>query len=78
MTELLLIPVIGILILVGFFLLILGIRKKNKLWLGYGCVCVFLGIICSFGFMKSEFMAVDRCLDSGGSYNYESQVCEHE
>jgi len=26
----------------------------------------------------AEFVAVDACLDSGGSYNYELGVCDHE
>jgi len=26
----------------------------------------------------SEFWAVDACLDSGGSYNYDTQQCDHE
>jgi hypothetical protein len=25
----------------------------------------------------AEWLAVDRCLDSGGSYNYQSEVCVH-
>jgi len=26
----------------------------------------------------SEFLAVDSCLDSGGSYNYYENSCDHE
>ena len=26
----------------------------------------------------SEFIAVDRCLDSGGSYDYRRHTCDHE
>ena len=26
----------------------------------------------------AEFLAVDACLDSGGSYDYERSVCDHQ
>ena len=78
MTELLLIPAIGILILVGFLLLILGIKKKKPMWLTFAGACWVLSFICGWAFMNSEFIAIDKCLDSGGKYNYEAQVCEYE
>ena len=28
--------------------------------------------------LSAEFLAVDQCLDSGGSYDYAAMACDHE
>jgi hypothetical protein len=34
-------------------------------------------LIIYFGWAK-EFIAIDRCLDSGGAYDVQQQVCERD
>lgn len=42
---------------------------------------LFWGAMSAIGYFAyehaSEWLAVDRCLDSGGSYNYQSGACVH-
>jgi len=42
---------------------------------------LFWVAVLTFGFFAyqqtAEWLAVDRCLDSGGAYNYQSEVCIH-
>ncbi|MDO8826152.1 hypothetical protein [Methylophaga sp.] len=64
-------------------------REVGVGWQGFkpsfyirGLWAVFLGIAligggASYLFMNSTFMKVDTCLDSGGSYNYQEQMCEY-
>lgn len=48
-------------------------REHSLVW-GLVVVAVF-GALASFKPI-SKFIAVDRCLDSGGRWNYEAEACE--
>jgi hypothetical protein len=38
-----------------------------------------VGVVGVWAFFKfSDFMAIDKCLDSGGAWNYETRECEYE
>lgn len=40
------------------------------------CAWVFIAIVCYLGYsFVSEQIVIDRCLDLGGSYNYETSKC---
>lgn len=39
-------------------------------------IVMVIGIGSFFGF--SDFMAIDKCLDSGGAWNYETRECEYD
>ena len=47
---------------------------KNKKMI-YGIVILVL--LAAVGFWLKGYLAVDRCLDSGGRWNYEAKACEH-
>lgn len=44
-------------------------------------ICSLIGLLLSGVLMGSsafsDFFQVDRCLDSGGRYNYEANTCEN-
>ena len=51
--------------------------REAKLMLGLVLVVVVLGLSMAVVWPRiSMFLAVDRCLDSGGSFNYNSNQCE--
>lgn len=56
---------------------VIALFKKRK-YLG---ICSLIGLLLSGMLMGSstfsDFFQVDRCLDSGGRYNYEANVCEN-
>lgn len=40
---------------------------------------VFVGVVGYFSYAHvSEHMVIDRCLDSGGKFNYQAQECVHD
>lgn len=40
---------------------------------------IIVGVLGVWAFFKfSDFMAIDKCLDSGGAWNYETRECEYE
>ena len=39
-------------------------------------ILVFCGVV--FLYCARDYLTVDKCLDSGGLWNYEKQVCEKE
>lgn len=47
---------------------------RNKLIIGF----IIIASFGTFGFVKySTFFKIDKCLDSGGSWNYQTKECEH-
>lgn len=52
-------------------------RREAKLMVGLFVAVVLLGILAAmFGPQVAQYIAVDRCLDSGGRSNYASNTCE--
>jgi hypothetical protein len=51
-------------------------RANRKRFLAWALVLgAVVGALASFRPI-SQFIAVDRCLDSGGRWNYEAEACE--
>jgi len=48
---------------------------KGRWAVFFGIVLIVVGTFLLF--MNSDFMQVDHCLDSGGSYNHKQKICEH-
>ena len=48
-------------------------KKKTSIIL-FLCVGIVLGGIL---FLNSEFMKIDGCLDNGGMWDYENEVCSY-
>jgi hypothetical protein len=65
-----------LLILLGLAVLVRGKARKNRSTLLICCMGVVVGIALFSYDRFGSFWAVDNCLDSGGRYNYESNVCE--
>ena len=49
----------------------------SKKWLIVAGICGLLALWVAAPFV-SEFVSVDGCLDSGGSYDYARGVCHHQ
>lgn len=47
--------------------------KKKKIF-----VALFLLFLIAFGYWFKKYMDIDRCLDSGGRWNYEKGICEYK
>jgi hypothetical protein len=40
---------------------------------------IIVGVIGVWAFFSfSDFLAIDKCLDSGGAWNYETRECEYD
>lgn len=51
--------------------------RKAKIMVGLLLSVVLLGLLAAIVAPRiTHFFAVDRCLDSGGSFNYNSNQCE--
>lgn len=50
--------------------------RALKRWVNIGAALVIAGFIVFW--LAKGFLAIDRCLDSGGRWNYEVKQCEHE
>lgn len=48
---------------------------RLKIAIGF-IIVVMIGVWAFFKF--SDFMAIDKCLDRGGAWNYETRECEYE
>jgi hypothetical protein len=48
----------------------------NKWFTWAFCLCAAL--VAIYFFWAKEFIAIDRCLDSGGAYDTQRQVCERD
>jgi hypothetical protein len=46
-------------------------------WLAGAALCGIFAICIAVPFVR-EWSSVDRCLDSGGSFNYETNVCDYQ
>ena len=67
-----------LLIPIGVTSIILGIRHDQQRRYIFGIGCVILSAILFWRTSQAEFWVVDRCLDAGGRYNYETQTCKFE
>lgn len=53
-------------------------RREARIMAGMLLVLLLLGLIASFvGPYLIRYIEVDRCLDSGGKYDYEKNCCLH-
>ena len=68
------IAVILVALIVGRRHFLLWVTGYPKLFLLAGFVVALL--VAWILFKRSDFLAVDRCLDQGGRWNYETKECE--
>ncbi len=47
-------------------------KKKKALWIG------LIVLLSAFAYWVKGCLDIDRCLDSGGRWNYEKGVCEYQ
>lgn len=47
--------------------------KKKKILL-----VISLLLLSAFAYWMKGYLDVDKCLDSGGRWNYEKGICEHQ
>ncbi len=78
LIEYALIGIAVLLIPLGFTLVILGLRRRQRKQLVIGIGCIVLSAALWWRTNHAEFWMVDRCLDAGGQYNYQAQTCEFE
>jgi ABC-type transport system involved in cytochrome c biogenesis permease component len=64
--------------LAGVFLLIAALVRRNSRTAIYAAAILALGAVLAARLGYAEFWRVDRCLDAGGSYEYQSGACRHE
>ena len=63
--------------LAGLFLLIAAlVRRKSKTAI-YAIAILSIGALLVGRIGYAEFWRVDRCLDAGGSYEYQAGACRH-
>jgi hypothetical protein len=63
--------------LAGIFLLIAALVRRNSKTAIYAGAILALGALLVGRLGYAEFWRVDRCLDSGGSYEYQVGACRH-
>jgi hypothetical protein len=52
-------------------------RREAKIMAGYFICLVVIGVLAGLLLPRLRlWLAVDRCLDAGGAYNYRARVCE--
>jgi hypothetical protein len=52
-------------------------RREAKIMAGFIVGLVVIGLLVGLlAPLIVQWLAVDRCLDAGGRYNYETRVCE--
>jgi ABC-type transport system involved in cytochrome c biogenesis permease component len=64
--------------LAGVFLLIAAFARRNSKTAIYAGAILALGALLVGRLGYAEFWRVDRCLDAGGSYEYEASTCRHD
>ena len=53
-------------------------RGRSRFWLGAGIVLLVLALaVALFWPTLTRWNAIDRCLDSGGKYDYQHNSCVH-
>ena len=63
--------------LAGIFLLIGALVRRNSRTAIYALALLTLGAVLAARLGYAEFWRVDRCLDAGGSYDYQTGDCRH-
>jgi hypothetical protein len=54
-----------------------GISTEAKIMIGSILAVIVIGLGVAYLIPRvKEFVAVDRCLDAGGSYNQQAKACE--
>jgi hypothetical protein len=61
--------------LAGVFLLIAALARRNSRSAIYAAAILSLGALLVARVEYAEFWRVDRCLDAGGAYEYETGSC---
>lgn len=53
-------------------------EREARSWVSLAPILIglLLGVLGTFAFSFVEAVRIDRCLDLGGSYDYESQKCD--
>ena len=52
-------------------------RREARIMIGFFVALVGMSLILGLrGPRVARWLPVDRCLDAGGSYNYQSRICE--
>ena len=64
--------------LAGIFLLVTALARRNSRNAIYAGAILTLGALLVARLGYAEFWRVDRCLDAGGSYEYQVGVCRHD
>ena len=63
--------------LAGIFLLIAALVRRNSKSAIYAGAILALGMLLVTRLGYAEFWSVDRCLDAGGSFDYQAGTCRH-
>ncbi|MBK8164194.1 MAG: hypothetical protein IPK65_13975 [Gammaproteobacteria bacterium] len=69
--------------LILLFLVALGVNQRFRELVArhrLGVAVVLLGLagVIVFAFVATDYFSVDACLDSGGRWDNESEVCQHQ
>jgi hypothetical protein len=52
-------------------------RREARIMAGFFVILVAVGFLAAWLAPRiQQYVAVDRCLDAGGSYNYRTKTCE--
>ena len=73
-----LIGIAVLLIPLGLALVLVGFRRRQHQRLVVGIGCIILSTVLWWRTSHAEFWMVDECLDAGGRYDYQAQVCQFE
>ncbi|WP_098063526.1 hypothetical protein [Longimonas halophila] len=68
----------ALLVPLGFAFAGLGLWRHRGKQLAFGIGCLLLSGLLWWRTSHAEFWVVDDCLDAGGRYNYQTQVCEFD
>ena len=77
-AEYALVSVCLVITLAGIFLLIVAFVRRSSKTAIYAGAILALGAMLVARLGYAEFWRIDRCLDAGGSYEYQAGVCRHE
>jgi ABC-type transport system involved in cytochrome c biogenesis permease component len=64
--------------LAGIFLLIAAVVRRNSRTAIYATAILAVGALLAGRLAYAEFWRIDRCLDAGGSYEYQAGACRHD
>ena len=64
--------------LAGIFLLITALVRRSSRTAIYATAILTVGAMLVARLGYAEFWRVDRCLDGGGSFEYQAGTCRHD